>query len=92
LSPVEVTGSLNGTVRILENLGVDTLVTVEVGELHVQATVPDENVPAPGDRVWLTADPRHILLYRKDDGERVGAPRAADDSASEPPAADTSAR
>jgi len=77
LSLTEVPGALTGTVRILENLGVDTLVTVEVGDLRVQATAPDESVPTPGDRVWLTADPRHVLLYREDDGERVGAPRAA---------------
>ncbi len=88
LSPVEVPWSLGGTVRILENLGVDTLVTVEVGDLRVQATVPDERVPAPGDRVWLTVDPRHVLLYRKDDGERVGATRAAPDTTSDPPAAE----
>jgi multiple sugar transport system ATP-binding protein len=87
LSAVEVPGALAGTVRILENLGVDTLVTVDVGELRVQATVPDESVPAPGARVWLTPDPRHVLLYRRDDGEQVGAPRQVGDVSDEAPLA-----
>jgi multiple sugar transport system ATP-binding protein len=93
LGVAEVPGALVGTVRILENLGVDTLVTVDVGELRVQATVPDEDVPAPGDRVWLTPDPRHVLLYREADGEQVGAPRSdAETSSGSSVTADTPAR
>jgi multiple sugar transport system ATP-binding protein len=74
VSPTELPGSLTGTVRVLENLGVDSLVTVEVGDLRVQATVPEERVPAVGDHIWLAPDQRRLLAYRQDDGEQVGAP------------------
>jgi len=77
VSPTELPDSLAGTVRVLENLGVDSLVTVEVGDLRVQATVPEERVPAVGDRVWLAPDQRRLLAYRQDDGEQVGAPPVA---------------
>ena len=81
VSPTELPGSLTGTVRVLENLGVDSLVTVEVGDLRVQATVPEERVPAVGDRVWLAPDQRRLLAYRQDDGEQVGAPKVAQSDA-----------
>jgi len=77
VSPTELPDSLAGTVRVLENLGVDSLVTVEVGDLRVQATVPEERVPAVGDRVWLAPDQRRLLAYRQADGEQVGAPTVA---------------
>ena len=81
VSPTELPGSLTGTVRVLENLGVDSLVTVEVGDLRVQATVPEERVPAVGDRIWLAPDQRRLLAYRQDDGEQVGAPTVAQSDA-----------
>jgi multiple sugar transport system ATP-binding protein len=77
VSPTEVPDSLTGTVRVLENLGVDSLVTVEVGDLLVKATVPEERVPAVGDRVWLAPAQARLLVYRQDDGEQVGAPPVA---------------
>jgi multiple sugar transport system ATP-binding protein len=81
VSPTELPDSLTGTVRVLENLGVDSLVTVEVGDLRVQATVPEERVPAVGDRIWLAPDQRRLLAYRQDDGEQVGAPTIAQSDA-----------
>ena len=81
VSPTELPDSLTGTVRVLENLGVDSLVTVEVGDLRVQATVPEERVPAVGDRIWLAPDQRRLLAYRQDDGEQVGAPTVAQSDA-----------
>jgi multiple sugar transport system ATP-binding protein len=78
VSRTEVADALPGTVKILENLGVDSLVTADVNGVKVQAAVPDEQLPAVGDRVWLVPDPRHVLVYRKDDGNQVGAaPEAA---------------
>ena len=77
VSPTELPDSLTGTVRVLENLGVDSLVTIEVGDLRVQATVPEERVPAVGDRIWVAPDQRRLLAYRQDDGEQVGAPKVA---------------
>jgi len=81
VSPTELPDSLTGTVRVLENLGVDSLVTIEVGDLRVQATVPEERVPAVGDRIWLAPDQRRLLAYRQDDGEQVGAPTVAQSDA-----------
>jgi ABC-type sugar transport system ATPase subunit len=81
VSPTELPDSLTGTVRVLENLGVDSLVTIEVGHLRVQATVPEERVPAVGDRIWLAPDQRRLLAYRQDDGEQVGAPKVAQSDA-----------
>jgi multiple sugar transport system ATP-binding protein len=77
VSPTELPDSLGGTVRVLENLGVDSLVTVEVGDLMVKATVPEERVPAVGDHVWLQPAQGRLLVYRQDDGEQVGAPPVA---------------
>ena len=77
VSPTELPDSLGGTVRVLENLGVDSLVTVEVGDLLVKATVPEERVPAVGDHVWLQPAQGRLLVYRQDDGEQVGAPPVA---------------
>ena len=77
VSPTELPDSLGGTVRVLENLGVDSLVTVEVGDLLVKATVPEERVPAVGDQVWLQPAQGRLLVYRQDDGEQVGAPPVA---------------
>ena len=81
VSPTELPDSLTGTVRVLENLGVDSLVTIVVGDLRVQATVPEERVPAVGDRIWLAPDQRRLLAYRQDDGEQVGAPTIAQSDA-----------
>jgi multiple sugar transport system ATP-binding protein len=81
VSPTELPDSLTGTVRVLENLGVDSLVTIVVGDLRVQATVPEERVPAVGDRIWLAPDQRRLLAYRQDDGEQVGAPTVAQSDA-----------
>ena len=81
VSPTELPDSLTGTVRVLENLGVDSLVTIVVGDLRVQATVPEERVPAVGDRIWLVPDQRRLLAYRQDDGEQVGAPTVAQSDA-----------
>jgi multiple sugar transport system ATP-binding protein len=77
VSPTELPDALTGSVRVLENLGVDSLVTVAMGDLLVKATVPEERVPAVGDRVWLTPAQGRLLVYRRDDGEQVGAPPVA---------------
>ncbi len=77
VSATELPDSLGGIVRVLENLGVDSLVTVEVGDLLVKATVPEERVPAVGDQVWLQPAQGRLLVYRQDDGEQVGAPPVA---------------
>ena len=56
--------SLPGTVTVVENLGVDCLVTLEGSSYYsVQLLVPEEAAPAVGSSAWAAFDPRHLLLY-----------------------------
>ncbi|MFC6083798.1 ABC transporter ATP-binding protein [Sphaerisporangium aureirubrum] len=59
-----------GRVSVVENLGTSFLVTVEDDDHLVQAVVPEDAEPSPGDAAW--AVPRHAraLFYR--DGRLVG--------------------
>jgi multiple sugar transport system ATP-binding protein len=70
-------GSIAGSVGVLESLGAETLVTLEANGLTVQATVPEGHEPAVGDRAYAVPDPKRSLLYRKETGELV---RAAEDT------------
>jgi multiple sugar transport system ATP-binding protein len=76
-SPTEVATGLPGTVVIVENLGVGSLVSLEVADdTIVQVTVPEDEEPEPGSRGWAVPAPQRVLLYRADDGELVGSGRA----------------
>jgi len=66
-----VPASLHGTVVIVKNLGTFSLVSVDVGELMVAATVP-EGEPDIGTDGWLTPRLSRALLYRSGDGTLVG--------------------
>jgi multiple sugar transport system ATP-binding protein len=79
LSGRPVDGALEGQVVTVENLGVNVLVTVAVGELTIGAVVPEADEPELGTPAWLQAQPGRALLYRADDGELVtSAPQRAD--------------
>ena len=74
--PAAVPG-IEGTVAVIENMGVGSLVSLEVhGGAIVQVTVPEGEEPEPGTRGWALAAPERVLLYRGDDGELVGSDRA----------------
>jgi multiple sugar transport system ATP-binding protein len=64
--------SFEGEVAVVELLGIDHLVTVERGEVSVQATT--RTPPQVGETVRLTPEPDHALLYRASDGGLVGSP------------------
>jgi len=68
LSVEERPNSLPGTVAVVENLGAAALVSVEIGELTVQAVVPEGEEPDPGAAVWLTPQHSRALIYRQADG------------------------
>jgi len=75
-----------GTVAVVELLGIDNLVTVEHGDLSVQATTRDG--VRPGDRVRVVPETEHVLVYRRSDGRLVGdagtpAPAGGSSSGSE---------
>ncbi len=74
----QLPGSIAGSVGVLESLGAETLVILESGELTVQATVPDGDEPAVGERAYAVPDPDRSLLYRKETGELVDAAERAD--------------
>jgi multiple sugar transport system ATP-binding protein len=80
----EPTG-LAGVVAIVENMGIGSLVSLEVagadGPSTVQVTVPEGEEPEIGSRGWAVAVPERVLLYRHDDGELVGSKRIEDDPA-----------
>ena len=70
LTTNDVTGpALRGTVVVAENLGTQSLVTVDCDGTLVGVTVPEEEEPAPGTPVTLTAPATRVLLYDRDSGE-----------------------
>jgi multiple sugar transport system ATP-binding protein len=69
LSATPVAGALSGRVCVVENLGTSLLVTVDIDDTLVAATVPEDAEPATGSRVWLAPRPARVLVYRASDGE-----------------------
>jgi multiple sugar transport system ATP-binding protein len=70
LTSGDATGpALRGTVVVAENLGTQSLVTVDCDGTLVGVTVPEEDEPAPGAAVTLTAPPSRVLLYDRESGE-----------------------
>ncbi|MER7246034.1 ABC transporter ATP-binding protein [Kribbella sp. NPDC000426] len=66
----DVTGpALRGIVVVAENLGTQSLVTVDCDGTLVGVTVPEEAEPAPGTAVALTAPAARVLLYDHESGE-----------------------
>ena len=74
LSVDERPGSLPGTVAVVENLGAAALVSVEIGDLMVQAVVPEGEEPRAGEPAWLTPQNARALVYRSTDGILVANP------------------
>jgi multiple sugar transport system ATP-binding protein len=60
---------LRGQVVVAENLGTQSLVTVDCDGTLVGVTVPEEDEPTPGTVVVLTAPASRVLLYDRESGE-----------------------
>jgi multiple sugar transport system ATP-binding protein len=60
---------IRGSVVVAENLGTMSLVSVECGGVLIGVTVPEEDEPAPGTPVVLTAPEQRVLLYDRESGE-----------------------
>jgi multiple sugar transport system ATP-binding protein len=74
-APAADTGAdgIGGTVSIVENLGVTSLVTLECpGEVLVGVTVPERDEPEVGTELTAVPDPGRLLLYHGDTGELMG--------------------
>jgi multiple sugar transport system ATP-binding protein len=70
LSTGDVSGpSIRGSVVVAENLGTMSLVSVDCDGVLIGVTVPEEDEPAPGTPVVLTATENRVLLYDKESGE-----------------------
>ncbi|MGZ0149238.1 ABC transporter ATP-binding protein [Kribbella sp. WER1] len=70
LTTGDVSGpALRGTVVVAENLGTQSLVTVDCDGTLVGVTVPEEDEPAAGAAVTLTAPVSRVLLYDRESGE-----------------------
>ncbi|TCN39145.1 multiple sugar transport system ATP-binding protein [Kribbella orskensis] len=70
LSIGDVSGpSIRGSVVVAENLGTQSLVSVECDGTLIGVTVPEEHEPDPGATVVLTASESRVLLYDKESGE-----------------------
>jgi multiple sugar transport system ATP-binding protein len=70
LSTGDVAGPvLRGEVVVAENLGTQSLVSVDCDGTLIGVTVPEESEPAPGTPVVITAPASRVLLYTQDTGE-----------------------
>ena len=70
LATGDVTGPvLRGTVVVAENLGTQSLVSVDCDGTLVGVTVPEEDEPSPGTTVVLTAPASRVLLYDQESGD-----------------------
>ncbi|WP_371406656.1 ABC transporter ATP-binding protein [Kribbella sp. NBC_00662] len=66
----DITGpALRGIVVVAENLGTQSLVTVDCDGTLVGVTVPEEAEPTAGSPVVLTAPSSRVLLYDRTTGE-----------------------
>ena len=70
LATGDVTGPvLRGTVVVAENLGTQSLVSVDCDGTLVGVTVPEEDEPSPGTTIVLTAPATRVLLYDQESGD-----------------------
>ncbi|TCC58112.1 ABC transporter ATP-binding protein [Kribbella pittospori] len=70
LASGDVTGpALRGQVVVAENLGTQSLVSVDCDGTLIGVTVPEENEPEPGTTVVLTAPASRVLLYDRESGD-----------------------
>ncbi|GAB3466139.1 ABC transporter ATP-binding protein [Actinophytocola sediminis] len=64
---------ITGTVSIVENLGVTSLVTLECpGEIQVGLTVPEHEEPAVGAELTVAPQPGRLLVYDAETGAALG--------------------
>ncbi|QNE20326.1 ABC transporter ATP-binding protein [Kribbella qitaiheensis] len=78
LSTGDVSGpAIRGSVVVAENLGTQSLVTVDCSGTLIGVTVPEEDEPSPGTPVVLTASEQRVLLYDKESGELLARQPAA---------------
>jgi multiple sugar transport system ATP-binding protein len=64
---------IKGTVSIVENLGVTSLVTLEcAGDVSLGLTVPEDEEPSVGAELTVAPQPGRLLVYDAESGESLG--------------------
>jgi multiple sugar transport system ATP-binding protein len=65
---------IEGTVGVVEALGAETTVMVDVATGEVVARLSEGAVPKTGAKVHLGVDPERLHLFAVESGERLGSP------------------
>ncbi len=64
-------GALAGEVIVIEPTGVETQLSVQLGESEVQVFSRERLIAAPGDPIHLVPDPDNVHLFDQESGERL---------------------
>ncbi len=64
-------GAVAGHVYVVEPMGAETWVTVEVGAERVIGRAPGDFTARSGDLVWLSCSPEHVLFFDRRMGKRI---------------------
>lgn len=65
----EDASAMTGVVRVLENMGSQYLVTIDINGVLMRGSVSDGQEPRPGDRVSIHPDSSRVLLYDAGTGD-----------------------
>ncbi len=80
-------GAFAGEIYVVEPLGNETLVAVDVAGTVVNVRAPADFTAAIGERCAVQPDPRHLHLFDAETGEALGARRPPSDRPAEAPMA-----
>jgi multiple sugar transport system ATP-binding protein len=87
-----IAGAFAGEIYVVEPLGNETLVAVDVGGTIVNLRAAAEFTAAIGQRCAVLPEARHLHLFDAETGDALGARRPADDRPAEAPMAGTTPR
>jgi len=65
--------SVEGTVELVEALGADTIIEVDIFGTTLAAKIDADRTPNVGARVRLSLDPKRVYLFDRHSGERLRA-------------------
>jgi multiple sugar transport system ATP-binding protein len=65
-------GQIPGEVFVVEDLGNERFVTLDIGGQFVVARTPADDVAEMGERLWFGFDPERAHLFDRATGQRVG--------------------
>lgn len=68
---------VDGTIELVEALGADTIIEVNVSGTSLVAKISPDCTPALGSRIRLFIDPARVYIFDKATGERVRLPKTS---------------